>query len=229
MTGYLLRIDGLLRGRRAITQIGDSRHTALWLALQAALFGLWYGAVMGSFSGILGDRIWQVAYSASKVPILFLVTFGVSLPSFFVMNTLFGVRTDFAEAVRALLSTQAALAVILAALSPFTALWYVSSADYTAATAFNGLMFAIATITAQSLLRHHYRPLIARNPRHRLLLRTWLLTYTFVGIQMAWVLRPFIGNPLTPVEFFREEAWGNAYVIVVQLVWGLIGQAFGLR
>ena len=29
---------------------------------------------------------------------------------------------------------------------------------------------------------------------------------------MAWVLRPFIGSPSSPVNFFRREAWGNAYV-----------------
>ena len=27
------------------------------------------------------------------------------------------------------------------------------------------------------------------------MLRTWLVIYVFVGIQMGWVLRPFIGDP----------------------------------
>jgi hypothetical protein len=222
MIGYLQRLDDLLRARRWVTQSGDPLGTVAWLAVQIGAFGLLYGAVMGTFSGLLGDRVWQVGYSAMKVPILLLVTFGISLPSFFVMNTLFGLRADFSEAVRALLATQAALTVILAALSPFTALWYASSADYSAATAFNGLMFAIATVSAQGLLRHYYRPLLERNRRHRWLLRTWLVTYAFVAIQMAWVLRPFIGDPLKPVQFFRDEAWGNAYVVVANLIWGLI-------
>jgi hypothetical protein len=61
--------------------------------------------------------------------------------------------------------------------------------------------------------------LIARNPRHRVMLVGWGFVYTLVAIQLAWLLRPFIGSPVQPVEFFREEAWDNAYVIVARLVW----------
>ena len=46
----------------------------------------------------------------------------------------------------------------------------------------------------------------------------WLLIYAFVGIQMAWVLRPFIGDPHSPTHFFREGAWGNAYVEIVHII-----------
>jgi hypothetical protein len=68
------------------------------------------------------------------------------------------------------------------------------------------------------LLRRSYRPLIARYPAHRWLLVVWLFLYVFVGIQMAWVLRPFVGAPDMPVQFFREEAWGEAYVELVRII-----------
>ena len=35
---------------------------------------------------------------------------------------------------------------------------------------------------------------------------------------MAWVLRPFVGAPNLPVRFLKTEAWGNAYVIVAELI-----------
>src|SRR5215213_8642068 len=73
------------------------------------LFGLLYGAVMGSWSGFAPDRFLQVVYSAVKVPMLLGVTFLIALPSFFVINTLIGLRDDFAEATRALVATQAGL------------------------------------------------------------------------------------------------------------------------
>ena len=79
-------------------------------------------------------------------------------------------------------------------------------------------MFGIAAFTGQWLLRRRYRRLIAANPRHRRLLRIWLIIYAFIGIQTAWVLRPFIGNPGMKVQFFREEAWGNAYVEVARKI-----------
>jgi hypothetical protein len=34
----------------------------------------------------------------------------------------------------------------------------------------------------------------------------------FVAIQCSWIFRPFLGDPARPVEFFRADAWGNAYV-----------------
>ena len=58
--------------------------------------------------------------------------------------------------------------------------------------------------------------LIAKNPRHRVMLWMWLFVYCFVAIQMAWVLRPFIGQPGISPSFFRKEAWGNAYVAVLE-------------
>ena len=50
-----------------------------------------------------GSRIWQVVYSAVKVPFLLLATFVISLPSFFVINTLLGLRGDFPHVLRALI------------------------------------------------------------------------------------------------------------------------------
>jgi hypothetical protein len=121
-----------------------------------------------------------------------------------------------------LLAAQAGLAIVLASLAPFTALWYVSSADYEHALLFNGLMFAVASFAAQGLVRAYYRPLVARDRRHRWMLWTWLGLYVFVGIQMAWVLRPFVGDPGEPVEFIRAGSWGNAYEVVLRLAWRAI-------
>jgi hypothetical protein len=200
----LRQADDVLRGRPSARD--------WWLVL---VCGLTYGAVMGSF----GARGWQALYSALKVPLLLLATVGLSLPSFFIINTLLGLRDDFGAAFRAIAASQAGLTVILVALAPLTLFWYASSTDYRSAILFNGLMFGVATAGAQVLVRRAYRPLVARNPRHRWLLRAWMALYAFVGIQMGWVLRPFIGNPGNPTEFFRKEAWDNAYVIVARMIW----------
>jgi hypothetical protein len=178
---------------------------------------------MGTLSGIEGGRVWQVLFSAVKLPLLLGTTFVLSLPSFFVLNTLVGLRSDFPAVLRALLRSQAALPLVLASLAPYTGLWYLSIPSYPAATLFNGVVFAVATLTAQTLLRRSYRPLVARDRRHRRLLGVWLIVYAFVGIQLGWVLRPFVGDPDKPVQLVREEAWGNAYVIVARLARDAIG------
>jgi hypothetical protein len=224
MVGVFRRADNLLRtGDPSGADARAARVLLQHLSL-LVLFGLFYGAVMGSFGGVTGSRALQPVYSAVKVPLLLLVTFALSLPSFFVLNTLLGVRDDFAVVLRGLAATQAGLTIVLASLAPFTAFWYASSADYRQALAFNAIVFAAASVAAQALLRRWYLPLVARNPRHRVLLRAWLVIYAFVGIQMAWVLRPFVGHPGGPTRFFRYgAAWGNAYEHVARTLWQAVG------
>jgi hypothetical protein len=218
MSRLLLRqADALLRGvRLPAERVRPAGPTVTQAAALLILGGLVYGGVMGSYGGWTEGRFWQAIFSAVKVPLLLLVTFSLTLPSFFVLNTLLGVRGDFGLVLRALMTSQAALTLVLAALAPYTVLWYLSFAGYPQATLFNGLMFALASLAGQFRLRRAYAPLLTRNPVHRWLLRLWLVLYTFVAIQMAWVLRPFIGDPGRPVQFFRQEPWDNAYVIVAR-------------
>ncbi len=214
----LLRANDVLRAKPWAVREGRMSERLMHLGVLVVVFGALYGAVMGSFAGVFGERFLQVVYSAVKVPFLLTATFALSLPSFFVINTLLGLRSDFTYAVRALVATQAGLTIILASFAPFTVLWYASFGDYRAAILFNAVMFGTASISAQWLLRRFYEPLIRRNRKHRLMLRGWLVIYAFVGIQMGWVLRPFIGNPNSPTQFFRQEAWGNAYVQLARIV-----------
>ena len=156
---FLLRADEVLRGRPGAGVATSPRR----LAAIVLLFGTPYGAVMGSFGGLAGDRAWQVIDSAMKVPLLLLTTLALCLPSFYVLNTLLGVRDDFGRALRAILASQAALTIVLASLSPFTAFWYASTDDYNAAILFNAAMFGVAACSAQWPLRRSYRPLILAN------------------------------------------------------------------
>ncbi len=214
----LLLVDDVLRRRPWTTQTAAPGRTRS-LAVCVLFFGFLYGAAMGSYGGIAPDRALQLLYSGLKVPVLLLVTFAIGLPNFFVLNTLFGLRADFRESLRALVAAQAGLAVVLAAAAPLTLFWYASCADYSAALLFNGMIFAFASLAGHYLLRGYYRPLIMRNSRHRPLLWTWLALYIFIGIQMAWILRPFVGAPGAEVQLVRSGDWGNAYVVVGELIW----------
>jgi hypothetical protein len=217
MFSLLLRADEILHQRFNASRATDARSLGT-LAACIVVFGCAYGAVMGTFGGLVGERLWQVVYSGSKVPLLFLATFSIAAPSFLVLNVLFGLRDDVLDVLRALLAAQAGVAIVLCSLAPVTAFWYFSSDDYQAAILFNGIIFLIACIAGQHLLRGYYAPLVARNHRHRTMCQFWLGLYSFVGIQMGWVLRPFVGDPMAEVQFFREDSWGNAYVVVWKLV-----------
>jgi hypothetical protein len=55
-----------------------------------------------------------------------------------------------------------------------------------------------------------------------LIFQVWVVIFGLVGAQMAWLLRPFIGNPAMPVEFFRPRD-GNFFHSVVQHISRLMG------
>jgi hypothetical protein len=49
----------------------------------------------------------------------------------------------------------------------------------------------------------------------RRVLFAWLAGNLFLGSQLSWILRPFIGSPTLPVEFLRDAAFnGNFYETV---------------
>lgn len=213
----LADMDALLRGTGPF-RTGAGRVPWGRLALILVAGGMAYGACMGSFAG----RPLQMLFAAVKVPLLVVAATAVCLPSFFVINSLLGLREDFADACRGVFSSQATLAATLLALTPLVLFSYVSSDDYRFAVLVNGAWFAIATAAAQATLHRHYDALIARNRLHRVARTAWVVLYVFVAIQCAWVLRPHIGDPSLEVRFFRADAWSNAYVRVAETLWAFL-------
>jgi hypothetical protein len=212
-------VDDLLRAQgRLAPGSGDLRWGLLPAVIAGA--GLLYGAVMGAY----GLRPLQMVYSSLKVPMLIAVSGLVCLPNLIVLNTILGLRQDLGAVLRGAALAQGTVCFCLAALAPITSVAYLSLDAYGDAVLFNGGVFLVAAIAGQVTLSRHYRPLIEANSRHRIARDVWLGLYVFVAIQMAWVLRPFVGDPLQPTRFFRVDAWSNAYVEVGALVWRMVGR-----
>lgn len=177
------------------------------------------GLALGGSSGSLALAV----FAAIKVPLLLALSTALCLPSFFVVNTVLGLRDDFGAACRGLLAAQATLGLCLGALAPAVVWLSLTVFDPYALTLLDALVFALATWAAQQVLRRHYQPLVARDHRHRLALRGWLLLYAFAGVQLAWVLRPFRGTEGFAVQFLRPEAFEqNAYVVLLEHVARLV-------
>lgn len=219
-------LHGALPGAQAFEENGSAR--ASWSAplCSVIVLGALYGAAMGAYGlsmgAGLGRGVWPMLFGALKVPILLLLTGALSLPSFFVLYTLMGLRDDFTLVLRALLATQVGLSAILASLAPLTLLCYVSlpalSSSYPIAVLWNFAMFGVASVSSQAILRFHLRPLWQRDARHRSMLRAWILIYGFIGVQLAYVLRPFIGDPAHGTAFLRPDAFSNAYLALWELL-----------
>jgi hypothetical protein len=220
MRAFFAQTDHMLRGAGDFVPGAGNLRARRLLPAIVLVFGPLYGAFMGSYHLDSPERGLIVLYSAIKVPLLLFATSVICLPGFFVLNTVFGLREDLRAALRAIVAGQAALSVVLASLAPMTRMWYFSVDSYRGALLFNAGVFTVAALAGQLVMRRYYRPLISHNPRHRIMLFAWLVLYAFVGMQMGWIFRPFIGSPHMPPAFFRADSFTNAYVVIAGLIFG---------
>jgi hypothetical protein len=56
----------------------------------------------------------------------------------------------------------------------------------------------------------------------RLTFHVWVIIYALVGAQMGWILRPFIGSPDIPFQWFRHRE-ANIFIDIVQTIGKLFG------
>ncbi len=214
--------DSVLRAEGAFA-VG-SRELPAWrltAVLVAASFV--HGAVLGTYGG----NVQQSVYSAVKLPVFVVATTLVCLPFFWALNSALGLAADLRHALRAIVSAQVSFSVCLASLSPVIALLYVSDASYPRALAGNAIVFVVAALAAQITLRRHYGPLLARNRVHRVPLAAWFALYLFVAVKMGSILRPFVGDPNAPLQFFRETAFTeNPYASLFWAAWAIVVEGY---
>ncbi len=190
----------------------------------AAVFGVAvYGLAMGSFSVDDPSRVAFMLFAAIKTPTLLAITTLVCLPGYAALAIAFSLRDDLATSIARLVRAQATGAVVLASLAPVVLVAYSGIESHAWAILVNAALFTIAAATGQLQAWRLFRPLIARRRRHLALLALWVVAYAFVGIQLGWTLRPFVGTPGTDVQFFRDEAFTNAYVALARIVRDAIG------
>lgn len=201
-----------------------SRTPGVLLAIIAASASM-YGVVMGTFL-LDGPGRWLfMVFGAIKLPCLLLITAALCLPVWFVLHTVVGLRDDFGRSVRAVLSGQAALAVSLVSMSPLVRVAYSSGIEHSSAQLFNAALFAVATAIGHVVMLRHHRRLTRgadtlRKRKQAFMLWAWLVSYALVGVQMAWIMRPYIGVPGMPATFFRQDAVTNAYVYFARIIFG---------
>lgn len=205
---------------RATLQPGSAPISAPALAQAIVLGGALQGGAMGAYAWVNGGSAAFMLISALKVPLFLGIAAALMLPALYVLYALWGLGAEFGLALRALGGGQAAFALVLASLSPFTLVFYLSGATYRGALAFNLGLFALAALAAQAGIWGRIRELLERDARHSQLLLVGLALWAFVAVQLAWNLRPFVGNPDAPAQFLRPDAFTNAYLALWRILVG---------
>ncbi|MGD1996975.1 MAG: actin-binding WH2 domain-containing protein [Anaerolineae bacterium] len=190
------------------------------LISSAAFFAL-YGAVMGS-----RHSLWQTLSSAAKLPMLFLATLIVCAPTLYFFNLIFGSNQSLSQNVALMLTAITVTAVLLLSFTPVVLFFLLTTGHYQFFKLLNVGVFAVSGVVGVLFLDQGMRIVSYAGDEgtraRRNVVRLWILLYAFVGSQMAWTLRPFIGAPGLPFELFRQLG-GNFYANILTSIAEILG------
>jgi hypothetical protein len=179
-----------------------------------------YGAVMGST-----HSLWQALSSAAKLPVLFLATLFICAPTLYFFNVLFGSNQSLTQNIALILTAITVTAVLLLSFAPITLFFLLTTSQYQFFKLLNVGIFAISGFMGVLFLSQGMRIVAAEregNSARRRVLWLWMFLYAFVGSQLAWTIRPFIGAPSIEFELFRQLG-GNFYTNIFASLGEVLG------
>jgi hypothetical protein len=190
--GGLLIIERILRDRAGVwQQIVEERGLreliGQMLASSAISLAL-YGAVLGASYG------WQQSLSSLvKLPLLFLATLAICLPTLYLFNLVFGARLSVVQAVALIMVSVTVTAVLTLAFAPISLFFLVTAQSY---EFFKLLNVAVLTLTAVVGLRFLTGGMRALNEHQELELRRAAMALPVAPVSPAVPAQ----MPVVPVE-----------------------------
>jgi hypothetical protein len=230
--GLLQKVDHILHHPEGIAE-ALRQDAKLWdlsrfAFLVTLAMGASYGVVMGATNWLQGSSFsfgWEflmMLVTGVKVPVLFLLTLLIVLMPIYVSSSFIGMRASFSQVVALLLATLAVTTVILAGMASVAFFFALTTRSYTFMKLLHVAIFTYAGVMGLACLVHWFKALFGdwATGSRRWLLTGWLVLYMFVGTQLAWVMRPFVGSPGVKYTIFRpvdDNFYENVYESLVIL------------
>ena len=154
MRQWIRSLDRILKGeatRPEALRTGSIDLPLGGLSFVLLVLGMFYGLCMGVFAvitrwgtdkAIMGWQ--QAAASAVKVPLLFLLTLLVTLPSLYVFNALVGSRLTLGAVLRLLVAALAVMLALQASFGTIIVFFSVSTTSYAFMVLLNVVLFAVS-------------------------------------------------------------------------------------
>lgn len=188
------------------------RYAVVTVVVLSGFFGL----VAGAYSGPA-----QAVSAGIKLPFLFFATFAVCFPALFVVQVLVGSRLRLLQVVVLVFGALALTSVLLAAFVPITAFFLLTGANYYFQHLLNIAIAGVAGLFGIYALHEGLSVVCEKRgvyPRRALtIMRAWAVLFAFVGVQLAWNLRPFLGDRNQPFRVFGTYQ-GNFYAAILYAV-----------
>lgn len=186
------------------------------------IFGLAYGIIMGSYNSML-----QALLSGTKLCVLIFLTLLVCFPSFYIVQLVLGSKVKMKQLAVIILSGFLMTTTVMLAFAPIVLFFQLSGDNYSflqllhvGIFVFSGFfgMRAVLEALKNSFAETGVYPKIGLN-----IFRIWVLIFAFVGVQLAWNLRPFVGTKDMPFQIVREKTQGNFYSTLGRAVANMMG------
>ena len=178
-------------------------------------FAFFYGAIMGSYNSLL-----QAATSGVKLCLLLFLTLLICFPSFYIVQLVLGSRVKIKQLAVMLLSGFLMTTTVMLAFAPIVLFFQLSADNYNflqfihvGVMVFSGFFGMRAVLDA---LRNCFEESGIYPKIGLSIFRIWVIIFAFVGIQLAWNLRPFLGTKELRYELVRKETQGNFYSAMIR-------------
>ncbi|HLG93733.1 MAG TPA: hypothetical protein VI546_02760 [candidate division Zixibacteria bacterium] len=214
--GKISLLAQLLKDReRFFSEVADNveiRAKLKFLLITMVALSAFYGTSVGFYQGG-----WQIVSAALKIPFVFIVTLLVTLPLFYIVQLLLGSKLGLWQVLALVLSALTLTSVILAAAAPISLFFLLTGGNYYFLHLLHIAIFGFAGLFGMFTLHTGLTVLCESKgvyPRLGIgILRIWVLIFAFVGIQLAWHLRPYVGKRGENFAV-RKQYEGNFYSAV---------------
>jgi len=223
----LALLDRLLREREQFFDVlfagrevwNYCRTFGLITVVLCALYGLTMGAT--AWTGTWQRGLAQMTATTIKLPLLYLLSLTVCFPVLYIVLVLMGSKLRFGQGLALILMALAFNSVLLVSCAPIALFFTFTGASYHFIKLLHVVICAFSGLWAMTALLHGLRLMCEKSDLYPLkalrILQIWALIFGFVGTQMAWSLRPFVGEPNMKFTIFRQQE-GNFYQAVGQSV-----------
>lgn len=215
-----IRVDELLpslHGNEAyfekILTENNNLHRILRLILLFLALTFVYGFVMGIYSGLL-----QALTAGIKVPVLFIVALLICFPAFFLLQLILGSKMRLLQIVTIILAGFVLTAAIMVSFTPIVIFFILTGGNYHFLQLLHVAIFLLAGLFGMKTVMDALKFSCERKGIYPqtgvVVFRFWAVILAFVGIQLAWNLRPFLAERNQPYALFRKYE-GNFYTAVI--------------
>ena len=200
----------------------QSNRLILYQILIICVFTFIYGMVMGSYHSLL-----QSLVAGLKLIFLFLCALLICFPSFFVIQQVLGSKMTLRQMIIIVLSGFVLTSAIALSFSPIIILFQITGGNYHFLQLLHVAIFLFSGIFGMKLMIEALKYACEKKNIYPqvgvTVFRIWIIILAFVGIQLAWNLRPFLCNKTEEFKLFRKYE-GNFYTAIIYSVQQLVSR-----